>query len=487
MPGPGVLFWRMLYGALEMPWLQRLLQARYRDLEMTHGSGVARKFLRRTLSAIAANKLRAYQGYVPLQMWQAFWEISRGIDSAGGTTRRSPRARDGKLRIGLVGMIAYLPFYPRKLFCDLPPEMEIRLYETARDIPGDHYLRHTDARAVHSQVLRWNYELPALGMETQPEYAANVRELAARINRDELDLLLISEPAREIYDLLDAVDTPAIADLAATSNACFHPKLDLQFYIHATKDYVVKNDRLYCRASEKPLARPPFAREYCLLFDTTGYEGKPVPWVEREHVLFFHGRLVKAAQPAFLKMMLDLLEQDEQLALVLYGFESHGALEAIRSAARRRGLERRLDYRGLFTLQRNPEGEIIDPAWHRFVRDLRHAKLAPTSFPMASGCARFETYAAGVPCVNLGIRQDNRHWTAQDETLVDIPALYTPSATVLDLEAYRQVAQRLLTEEKFATQVIAEQAAVVERLGSPRFFWKQILDTHRDWLARQTA
>ncbi len=147
-------------------------------------------------------------------------------------------------------------------------------------------------------------------------------------------------------------------------------------------------------------------------------------------------------------------------------------------------MEARVDFRGKFTLTRNSEGEIIDPAWHRFVRDLRHAKLAPTSFPMASGCARFETYTAGVPCVNLAIRTDNRRWTSSTETLVDIPALYTPSATVTNLDDYKRIALRLLREQALAETVIVEQLEIVQRLGSPQCFWQQILNAHRRWLDR---
>lgn len=485
MFSPGVYFWRVVYGVLELPWLRRFLTHRYRALERNRGSGAARKFLRRTLFALALNRLRNYQGYVPLQAWQAFWEISRSVDSAGQIPRRAPQRRE-KLRVGLVGAIAYLPFYPRKLFCDLPPEMEIHLIETVRELPAEHYLRHTDAASLHNVVLQWNNDLPSDGIASQPEYAARVKEAAAIINGLDLDLLLVSEPGRETFDLLDAVDVPAIADLAATSGACFHPNIDLQFYIHAIKDYVVQNDRLVCQSSARVLARPPFAVSYCLLFDTTGYETKPVPWSERDHVLFFHGRLVKAAQPAFVTMLLDLLDEDKDLTLVIYGMDSHKSLETIQAQAKRRGLEKRIDFRGRFTLTRNSEGQITDPDWHRFFRDLRHAKLAPTSFPMASGCARFETYTVGVPCVNLAIRTDNRRWTSTTETLVDIPALYTPSATVTQLDEYKRVALRLLHDRSLAEKVIAEQLDVVQRLGSPHYFWQQIIDAHQRWLAQRS-
>jgi hypothetical protein len=481
MFSPGVYFWRVVYGVLELSWLRRLLARRYRSLERTRGSGVARKFLRRTLFALSANRLRNYQGYVPLQAWQAFWEISRSVDSSGQVPRRAPQRRE-KLRVGLAGMISYLPFYPRKLFCDLPPEMEIHLLETARELPPEYYLRHTNAASLHNIILHWNNDLPSDGITSQPDYAARVKEAAATINRLDLDLLLVTEPGREIFDLLDAVDVPVIADLTATSGVCFHPNIDIQFYIHAIKDYVVRENRLFCQSSRRFLARPPFVVPYCLLFDTTGYEAAPVPWAERDHVLFFHGRLVKAAQPAFLKMLLDLLDEDTELTLVLYGMDSHKALQTIQSQAKRRGVEGRIDFRGKFSLARNSEGEITDPAWHRFLKDLRHAKLAPTSFPMASGCARFETYTAGVPCVNLAIRTDNRRWTSPDETLVDIPALYTPSATVTNLNDYQRTAQRLLREPALAEKVIAEQLEVVQRLGSPRCFWRQILDAHQQWL-----
>ena len=481
MSGPGVYFWRIVYSVLELSWLRRILARRYRFLERTRGSGAARKFLRRILFALAVNRLRNYQGYVPVQAWQAFWDIARGVDSPGQVPRRTPQRRD-KLRVGLAGAIAYLPFYPRKLFCDLPPGMEIHLFETIREVPADHYLRKTDAASLHNVVLHWNNDLPSNGITSQPEYDARVKEAAATINRLDLDLLLVSEPGREIYDLLDAVDVPAIADLTATSGVCSHPNIDIQFYIHSIKDYVVRDDRLFCQSSARFLARPPFVVPYCLLFDTTGYESAPVPWPERDHVLFFHGRLVKAAQPAFLKMLFDLLDEDKNLNFVLYGMDSHKALQTIQAQAKRRGVDGRVDFRGRFSLTRNSEGEITDPAWHRFVRDLRHAKLAPTSYPMASGCARFESYTAGVPCVNLAIRTDNRRWTSPDETLVDIPALYTPSATVTDLGDYKRIALRLLREQALAETVVAEQLEVVHRLGSPRCFWQQILDAYQRWL-----
>jgi hypothetical protein len=242
MRGPGVLFWRVLYGVLEWSWLRRLLAARYRHLERTRGSGRARKFLRRILFALSTTRLRSYQGYVPLQAWQAFWEIARSVDSTGQKPRRSPRRRKD-IRLGLLGMVAYLPFYPRKLFCELPPEMEIHLFDTVREMPEKHYLRHTRAASLHNVLLHWNNDLPSEGIASQPDYAVRVRQLADEINRLNLDFLLVSEPGREIYDVLDV---PVIADLTATSNICFHPKVDIQFYIHAIKDYVVRQDRLFC-------------------------------------------------------------------------------------------------------------------------------------------------------------------------------------------------------------------------------------------------
>jgi hypothetical protein len=474
-------FWRLLDQAVASPRLHRRLAVKYRWHEETRGSGVARKFLRRTLFALAGVRWRNYQGYVPLQAWAAFWAVARSVDSAGLAPRRAPNRESGRLRIGLLGMIAYLPFFPRKLFCDLPPEMELHLFETAREIPAGHYLRQTDAASLHNSILQWNDDVPSRGISSQPDYALRVDETVRRIDAADLDLLLVSEPGREIYDVLDRVNVPAIGDLTSTSNVCFHPRIDLQFYIHSIKDYVIRDHRLFSQASRRFLERPSFVVPYCLLFDTTGYEGPPVPWAERRHTLFFHGRLVKASQPAFLEILLDLLADDSALTLILYGLDSHRALETIRSRARCRGVEGRVDFRGRFSLARNAGGEITDPGWHRFLDDLRHAKLAPTSFSMASGCARFESYTAGVPCVNLAIRTDNRRWTAADETLVDIPALYTPSATVTDLRDYRRTALRLLHEPAFAGQVIAEQLDVVKRLGSAPCFWRQIFDAYRLW------
>ncbi len=485
MFAPRVYFWRAIYGVLDLPWLRRMLANRYRALERNRGSGAARKFLRRTLFSLSLNRLRTYEGHVPLEAWLAFWEISRSVDSSGQVPRRAARARE-KLRIGHIGTIADFPFFPRKLFCDMPAGIELHHFETAREMTPEHHLHHTEATSVHNVTLRWDNNLPSDGIASQPDYLHRVEDLAARINNAQLDLLLVSEAGRELYDMLDRIDVPCIADMTVSCNACFHPNIDIQFYIHAMKEYVVQDDRLFCRDSMRPLRRPPFVVPYCLLFDTTGYDGPPVPWAKRNHTLLFHGRLVKAAQPPFLKMVLDLLEEDSNLTWLLYGTESHDALNTIRTQAKRRGVEGRVDFRGKFTLERNPGGEIIDPAWHRFLSDMRHAKLEPTPFPMASGSARFESYTAGLPCVNLAIRPGPRHSRSAGETLIDIPAFYTPSATVTDHAAYFRTALHLLHEPELAAKVIAEQREVVQRLGSPRCFWQQILDAHARWLAQRT-
>ena len=70
---------------------------------------------------------------------------------------------------------------------------------------------------------------------------------------------------------------------------------------------------------------------------------------------------------------------------------------------------------------------------------------------------------------------------------MDILALYTPSATAADLAGYRHTALRLLHEPALAAQVISEQLEIVQRLGSPHFFWQQILAAHRQWLNRSSA
>jgi hypothetical protein len=484
MRNPAVLFWRLVYGSLRLPWLRRYLVKRYRHLQATRGSGPARKFLRRTVFALSLSRFRQYEGYVPLQAWETFWQVARGVDSQGQTPRRLPQP-GAKLRVGLLGMIAAPPYFPQKLFRNLPQEMELHFFETDSKITAQSHLNHTEAKSFTHDMIHWRDDLPSSGISSQPAYAAQVENMARQINEKSLDLLLTSAPGRELFDILDRVDVPAIADLTVSSSACFHPKNDIQFYIHAIKDYVVRDHRLLCRSSERYFERPPFAVPYCLIFDTNGYEGEPIPWAERRHHLFFHGRLVKAAQPAFLQMLIRLLQEDPELHFVFYGIDARGALDAILSAARRAGLASRVDYRGRFSLERNAEGRIVDPNWSRCLDDLRHAKLAPTSFPMASGCARFESYTAGVPCVNLALCADNRRWTASTETLVDIPALYTPSATVQNLAEYQKTALRLLHEPALAAQVIAEQQEVVQRLGSPTTFWRQILDACQLWLKQR--
>jgi hypothetical protein len=53
---------------------------------------------------------------------------------------------------------------------------------------------------------------------------------------------------------------------------------------------------------------------------------------------------------------------------------------------------------------------------------------------------------------------------------------------VTDLHDYKRIALRLLHEQTLAETVIAEQLEVVQRLGSPPWFWQQILDVYQRWL-----
>jgi hypothetical protein len=488
MATPGVFFWRLLYRALRLKWLRSLLAARYRGLQEKKGSGAARKFLRRALFALAASRWRNYEGYVPLQAWQAFWEIARSVDSSGQIPRRPLRDRDAcPIRVGIIGMIAGPPYFFQRLFCELPGEIELHLFDICHELNKDHYFWRTGAASAHNVVLKWNNDLPSSAIGSQPEYARRVEEVARSINDARLDFLLVASSMRETFDVLDRVDVPFIADLTASSNVCFHPHIDLQFYIHTTKDYVVQEGRLFCRASSEYLSHPPRARQYCLMFDASGYEAEPVPWPERRHTVFFHGRLAKAAQPAFLRTILEMLQEDSTLTFVIYGMDSNKCLRTIEQQSKRHGVAGQVDFRGAFFLGRNEDGSMKDPDWHRFFDDLRHAKLAPTSFPMASGCARFESYAAGVPCVNLAIRIDNRNWSCPHETLVDIPALYTQSGTTSNLRTYRQLARRLLHDRCLAERILHEQSEIVARLGNTGAFWEQITSAYSARLDESAA
>ena len=296
-------------------------------------------------------------------------------------------------------------------------------------------------------------------------------------------MLLADVRKREIYRLLDRITTPCVALLCSEVFLRHHPAVSFHLYPFEQADYFVRGDRIFCGTSASYL---PGAVVYPCAFpyDLRGLDPeRRRPWRERDPLVVFHGRLFKASE-SYVEVILGLLRDDPELEFVLMGTDSQGALERIRSAAARAGVESRVHYEGPFTTAHDDEGRLVDPAWERLFDLLGRARLAPDPWPFAGGASRIEAYASGAPAPHLGIRTDRASWGRPQPMLTfEHTAINVARGTAYSLETYGELCRRSLRDEAFADTLAAEQAAVAAEVGDPSSFWRALLAHYDRWLA----
>lgn len=412
---------------------------------------------------------RRQRGWVNIDFARFVWRVRRRMASAPSSRPRRPRRAGAEaLRVACVGPFAHLTSYGTPAFF-LPnvPGLELHVFEFEyRGIPPSSYLA---GRVPHYR-----------------SYAVEDRvdALAADVNALRPDLVLVFRTLeREAYELVDRLDAPCVAFIPTGSGILYHPGVDFTLLAQPEADYFVRDNRLFSglahaySGGERVFSGGSF-------FDRGSLDPSGVPgWSDREPKVVVHGSLYKAAAPVFLEVLLGLLQADDSLTLVLMGKDDGRALDSIRAAAGRRGVEGRVVYEGAFSYVRGASGEIEDPKRTQMFEHLRTARLAPNPFPTGGGSSRVEAYGSGAPSVHMALRDDPQSWGKPQLTTVDAPFLNVEGGTATSLDEYTELCRRCLYDATSADRLAAAQAAAFLRLTDPNRWWRELLGFYRAWLA----
>lgn len=472
------VFWRALYATLFSTTAARALGLVLRVIAGVRGDTAAEDFRERMAKELVRSGWPHHSAYWRnLHASRFLWRAYQSSKRCGRRTAPPAPAPGAVVRLGVVGTLSRAGAFPPELFAAAPPELDLVFF----DIP-----RGAAWSATYLSGVRGEYSHHVLSRES---WWTDISAIARSIDVAHLDVLLVLDEKRYVYDLLDRVSCPCVVDVALGAAILAHD--NVAFHVHSEReaDYFVTADRMFCGTTRRNLSGDlVFPGRVC--YDRRGIDpATRRRRSEREPLMVFHGALYKANSPPYLDVLFGLMHEDPSLDFVLMGHDwdgerPGGALAPILERARRAGLEGRVHYEGEFLAVRDEtSGEIRDDGWSRLLEHLDRARLAPNPWPVGGAASRVEAYLSGVPVPHLGVRTDPASWGRPQHGGGEIPALVVESTTAWTPEAYAALARRMLYDDAFAERVVADQLEVAERVTDRAAYWQLILDCYRRWSA----
>ena len=408
------------------------------------------------------------RGWTNLHASRFTTRVRRGLRPA---VRRPVRLPVQPLtRIVLVGGFSGLLGFPKELFERCPIELVIA------DI------RFNGADASYLAGIADQYQCFDLDRR-----ADEITRIAEFINGCGAQMALNIGQKAESHELIELINTACIANYCAGSELLHYDAIDIQYHGQPEADYFVRDGRMFCGTT-----RSFFSSQFIATF--TGYidprgllSGSPAPWRRRRPLIVNHGSLHKFASPEYLSIVCDWLAAEPSCEFVLFGRDDGGWLSEIKRRLDARGLLSRLRYEGHFSATRNAAGEVAGEGWDALVSRLGQARLAPNPFPLGGGSSRYEAYALGAPAPHLGVRFDREMWGRPQPSICEIPSMLVPRGTAATIDQYRELGFKCLRDEAFADALSAEQMKVARSVIDADRWWREIIDGHRQWMARVTV
>lgn len=439
-------------------WAWRLVHA-------IGGDALERRLLHRIdVYAIRSGWPNHPPGWLNLHVSQWLSRSRRCATADRLTPRRPQPKRPGPWRVAICGHFSGLLSFPRDLFVTIPAGIDVSIF----DLPF---------RGQAAEFLA-----PLVSSYVRFDEGAPMSVVSDAISKGDFDLLMVIGPAGETYDLVDTVEARAIVNYCTGSDLMHHERLDFQMHGQPQADYFVKDRRMFCGITRRPLSA-----EVVLPIEIGFYDRRSLAmttgkaWRDREPLVVFHGSLYKAAQSAMLDVILTLLEEDRSLQFALIGKDDGRSLAAIQRLARARGVAGQVHYEGMFIAMRDADAGVGDPGWAKLVDLLQRGRLAADPFPIGGGSSRFEAYALGTPSVHLGVRFDEALWGRFQPAACDIVFLNTASGTVYDVADYQRLCRRCLNDGVFADALAAEQLTVARTLTDSAAWWQRLRSAYDDW------
>ena len=461
-----VLWWRLFYGTLGSRWCVALLRFLIFVADRVK-PGAALTVLE---TRIGESWPRHVPGWVNIHMSALFWQLRRRSIPQDRRRPNSLRRGARPLRIGCFAAFSGALGFPVSLFEGVPSEHALFIYD----------VQYQGQLAPALEGLAKQYR--PVNLETATVYSDAVRAAADGINADDLDLLMIIRRKMPAYDVLDRVTTPCIAFVCTGSDVHHHPNVDFNLYCQPEADFFPVGNDLFCGFTRRPVPGYVVYPSH-LYFDPRDLDLTSISprWEERRPLIVFHGSLYKLASEPFLDCLFGLMAELSDVEFAFMGKDWGDSLRRVHESARRWGVGERVHYEGVFSTQRDAEGRITDPGWHRLVELLRSARLAPDPWPIGGASTRFEAYVLGAPTVHMGVRTDAASWGQPQPALLEVPNLLVPEGTTHSVDGYRALSVRCLRDGSFANKLAQLQRQRALDTCVPSEYWQMILGAFDTW------
>lgn len=449
-------------GMFEWRWLRAFLAGVLRVIRSIAGDARALHVLHVFGDRVVWSGQPFSHGWINIHASRFATDIENRVWGRPPLPARAPSPPTGRpLRVAMLANFHMTLATQRPLFEALPREtIELHLFDRYAGQPGAGYL----------EPLAASYH--ALVDDTPEAFAAEINSVAP-------DLLLNFLTRPIAYRTFELIDTPCIAHICTGSNLMHHPRVAYHVFTQPEFGYRVRDGELFCDFTGKPFGDAR-AFESSLVCDARGLNEPPRrSWREREPLIVWHGSLYKLYSESFLGVIFGLLRANNDVRFEYFG--RGWQVEAIARRASALGLADRVHHRGVAGFARDQHGELQRDTFADLRDLLQRARLWPDSFPIGGGSARFEAYAAGVPSVHMAPTADPPAGPYEDGSLLELPWLRADAGVAHSLDAYREMAQRCLTDEAFSNALVAEQDALVAAVLDGRAWWQHMRNCYEQW------
>lgn len=402
------------------------------------------------------------------------WNGSGPYKNAG---RKKPDAEKTSYNIGLVGEFGFDGGVLTDLCNSFPNQHRLNIFAT-RFIDSEFHIEN-DSISIFRMPFCTSIltEVPKRISE-KAVYCNAVPEMARRINKADIDILLLKNFSHEeLNDLVMLVDSPCIISELMGSRPAFSPKVDYSIYGQNHVSFPVIGREMHSVFTERRLPSEKLCLTVSPLYSDLDIDANDnISWNEREPWIIFHGNIAQLQSESYLSVIGDILEADKDVRFIILGFGD--GLDFVLDTFRKRGLFRQVEYLGAVDKSLKLTGEFHE----RIFQFLRRGRLEPDPWPRGGGAARVEAYWSGTPTVHLRQPFGYGDIVSPDRMKTDIPTLEVAPAVADNLEEYKNLCIKCLYDKEFAEKVITEQYALAQRLTNAEAWWESVIDSYRQWL-----
>lgn len=300
--------------------------------------------------------------------------------------------------------------------------------------------------------------------------------LADRINKDQLDVLIVSIETlgRFTYSkLFDEIITNTKIILLNPGNTFyFHPKIFIQSQIQLPPCWKVENNKLL-HSSGKKISDFRFVNNL-FLYDKRDLETPSSINTIFENVIFAHGRLSKIVQEEYLETVSELLDKDKKRKFIFMGLDDQNSLSKITTFFQQKNQTKQIKYLGSYSQSKDENGKISDKNWQLCKEYLNNSAVFLNPFPKGAGSSRVEAFASGLPVIDFEI--DFMDCNNKNKKAYILEPLIKQHGTAYSKEEYLELSEKAFTDLEFRKKIIQEQYRIVNEFCDEKVFWDKIID-----------